>query len=126
MQLIPAMRSVFDLAINLIYPPVCHICESVMDVDRQICQACMDNFSLQQEPHDSFSVAGDIHIDQAWALFEFDEGFQKLIHNLKYAAKRKAVLEVLNHLPRLAIMDFFDDARFTDDQVSEDGELRIG
>lgn len=109
-HLIPdTIGALFTGVIDLIYPPLCLICEERLDhTSPQICQVCLEKFKLIGKPHSEFSVSGEIFISQAWALFEFDEPFQQLIHHLKYSRRRKPVgilldyyeSEILDQIPR--------------------------
>lgn len=63
----------------------------------EICLPCLNGFKLIGAPHEKFSIPGEIHINRAWALFEFDGAFQQLIHHLKYSRRRKPIGIVLNH-----------------------------
>ena len=63
----------------------------------EICKTCLNNFKLIGTPHGQFSVTGDIYLSTAWALFEFDDSFQQLIHHLKYSRRRKPIGVVLDH-----------------------------
>lgn len=84
--------------VDLIYPPQCLICEDRLDhASQQICQECLEKFKLIGKPHSEFSVSGEVYISHAWALFEFDEAFQDLIHHLKYSRRRKPVEVLLDH-----------------------------
>lgn len=64
---------------------------------QQICTGCLEKFKLIGSPHTEFSVEGEIYIYTAWALFEFDEAFQQLIHHLKYSRRRKPIEVLLDH-----------------------------
>jgi len=89
-------RILTDL-VDLVYPPLCLICEQSLAADEdQLCRQCLAGFTLIGHPHQHFSVPGEIFIDTAWALFEFDPPFQDLIHQLKYARRRQPVLRVLD------------------------------
>ena len=83
--------------LDLVYPPLCHICGQTLAENGHICNDCLNAFKFQNFKHEKFSISECIRIDEAWALFEFDENCQKLIHNLKYSGKRQAVLVVLEH-----------------------------
>jgi len=84
--------------VDLIYPPLCLICDNRLEGGySEICPKCLANFKLIGKPHEQFSIPGDVHISKAWALFEFDEPFQNLIHHLKYSRRRKPIGVVLNH-----------------------------
>ena len=92
------LKSVLNAIIDLIYPPLCLICDLRLKKNQQeICLDCLNRFVLLGKPHAQFSVPGEIFIHKAWALFDFDESFQTLIHHLKYSRRRKAVIAVLNH-----------------------------
>ncbi len=92
------LKDLYTGIIDLIYPPLCLICDDRLEHgEMEICPQCLDKFKLIGIPHEQFSVPGDIHIVKAWALFEFDEAFQQLIHHLKYSRRRKPIGVVLNH-----------------------------
>lgn len=95
--IVQVAQSTLKAVIDLIYPPFCHICDHPLEDDSHICESCLQNFQMQEGAHEEFSVSGEIFINKAWALFEFDDAFQKLIHNLKYSGKRKSVLAVLDY-----------------------------
>ncbi len=87
--------------LDLVYPFLCLICEKRLGEDEdQLCTPCLTNFVLLGKPHAKFSVPGEIFLGTAWALFEFDEAFQNLIHHLKYSHRRRPVRVVLDHYQR--------------------------
>ncbi|MBT3252915.1 MAG: ComF family protein [Candidatus Marinimicrobia bacterium] len=91
-------KSLYTGVIDLIYPPLCLICDDRLEQARmEICKTCLNNFKLIGTPHGQFSVTGDIYLSTAWALFEFDDSFQQLIHHLKYSRRRKPIGVVLDH-----------------------------
>lgn len=98
-NLIPdTLKAFYTGVVDLIYPPQCLICDDRLEQSAsEICPSCLEKFKLIGAPHKQFSVTGDIHISRAWALFEFDEPFQQLIHHLKYSRRRKPIGIVLNH-----------------------------
>lgn len=84
--------------VDLVYPPLCLNCGARLEpAEEQLCQACLDGFTLLDKQHEDFSVPGKIYIDAALALFDYDDGFQNLIHHLKYSRRRKSIPVVLNH-----------------------------
>jgi competence protein ComFC len=92
------LKALYTGVIDLIYPPLCLICDDRLErAGMEICNTCLNNFKLIGTPHGKFSVTGDIHISTAWALFEFDDSFQQLIHHLKYSRRRKPIGVVLDH-----------------------------
>lgn len=95
---VKAIRMLFSGLLDLIYPPLCLLCERRLDQNEdQVCLSCLHNFKLIGKAHAQFSVPGEIYLGTAWALFEFDEAFQSLIHHLKYSRRRKPVVTVLDH-----------------------------
>ena len=91
-------KDLYSGIVDLIYPPLCLICDHrLAQEELQVCPACLDKLKLIGIPHEQFSVPGDIHISSAWALFEFDERLQQLIHHLKYSRRRKPIMVVMNH-----------------------------
>ncbi len=93
-----AVRSLFSGVMDLIYPPICLCCEQRLEeYEKELCTSCLSNFKLLGKTHSKFSVPGEIYLDTAWALFDFDEAFQNLIHHLKYSRRRKSVGVVLDH-----------------------------
>ncbi len=84
--------------VDLVYPPLCLVCEiKLVKPEDQLCKSCLQSFKLLRKPHEQFSIPGEIYISTAWALFEFDQAFQNLIHHLKYSRRRKPVLVVLDY-----------------------------
>ncbi|MCF7824770.1 MAG: ComF family protein [Candidatus Marinimicrobia bacterium] len=93
-----AIRPIIHGILDLIYPPLCLVCEKKLtDQEDQICFSCLNGFQLIGKEHDKFSIPGKVFIEKAWALFVFDSAFQGLIHHLKYSRRRKPVLAVLKH-----------------------------
>jgi ComF family protein len=87
--------------IDLVYPPLCLLCEERLAEDQeQICQPCLSSFVLLGKPHTEFSVPHELYIHQAWALFDFDENVKNLIHHLKYSQRRKPILRLLDHFEK--------------------------
>ncbi len=92
------LKALYAGVLDLVYPPLCLICETRLEqAAMEICPLCLQNFKLIGIPHERFSVPGDIYLSTAWALFEFDQPFQQLIHHLKYSRRRKPVGVVLDH-----------------------------
>lgn len=112
-HLIPEiLGTLYTGVVDLIYPPLCLICDHRLEyASQQLCQDCLEKFKLIGKPHTAFSVSEEIFISSAWALFEFDEPFQQLIHHLKYSRRRKPMKvlleyyeeEILTQLPQNAI-----------------------
>jgi len=92
------MKLLINRIVDLVYPPACLVCEQRLDItENQTCHQCLSNFTLLGKAHERFSVPGEIYLNTAWALFDFDPAFQSLIHHLKYSKRRKPILTVLNH-----------------------------
>ena len=92
------LKDLYTGMVDLIYPPLCLICDNRLEQGySELCPTCLANFKLIGKPHKQFSIPGDVHISMAWALFEFDDPFQNLIHHLKYSRRRKPIGVVLNH-----------------------------
>lgn len=92
------LKSLITHLTDLVYPPLCLLCDTrLTETGTHICTPCLSGFTPIGKPHEQFSISGDIYLDTAWALFEFDESFQQLIHHLKYSRRRKPVLQVLDH-----------------------------
>jgi len=92
------IRSLVLGMVDLVYPPLCLICEHHLEnAAQQLCTDCLDGLKLIGRPHAQFSVPGEICIQTAWALFEFDEPLQQVIHHLKYSRRRKPIGRILDH-----------------------------
>ncbi len=101
------LKALYSGIIDMVYPPLCLICDNRLEqAEIELCNSCLNNFKLIGKPHEQFSVPGDIFISTAWALFEFDEPFQQLIHHLKYSRRRKPIGVVLDHY-KSQILDQF-------------------
>jgi len=83
--------------VDLIYPPLCLLCEERLEVDEdQICPTCLGSFKLMGTEHTAFSVPGELYIHTAWAMFDFDKQVKSLVHHLKYSNRRKPVIKLLH------------------------------
>jgi len=92
------IKTLFNGMVDLIYPPLCLICEDRLEQPAQeICLVCLEKFKFLGKAHEQFSVPGDIYLSTAWPLFEFDAAFQQFIHHLKYSRRRKPLAVILNH-----------------------------
>lgn len=78
--------------VNLLYPSVCHICESeLLKNENLICTFCLNDLPVTSYHHDNENPVkklfyGRVKIEKATALLHFRKkaGVQHLIHNLKY------------------------------------------
>ncbi len=83
--------------INLLYPPVCHICEAeLLKNERLICTACLHDlpvtsYHLDNENPVKKVFYGRVKVENATALLHFRKkaGVQQLIHALKYRGQRE-------------------------------------
>ena len=92
------VKKTVNAVIDLIYPPLCLICgQRLLETEDQLCTSCLEGFKFINEAHGDFSISGETYVSKAWALFEYDENFQNLVHHLKYSRRRKPVLTVLEH-----------------------------
>jgi len=100
-KLLKPLTFLVKAIVDLIYPPLCVLCETRLDEDQeQICYACLDGFVLLEHPHTDFSVPGELFIDEAWALFDYEDKVKTLIHHLKYSQRRKPLLRALNYFEK--------------------------
>ena len=111
-QISDPFRTLFTGVVDLIYPPMCLACEQRLHGEEvELCFSCLSSLNTLHKPHEQFSVPGEIHIETAWALFEFDDVFQNLIHHLKYSRRRKAMIVVLDHY-KTHILNLLESSRF--------------
>jgi ComF family protein len=73
----------FDPLVNVIFPPICYICEYYLPADRKIiCQTCWDKIPAFDGQLDT--ALSKRSFDQIFILFEFQDTIRLLIHLLKY------------------------------------------
>ncbi|AVR44546.1 amidophosphoribosyltransferase [Christiangramia fulva] len=83
--------------VNLLYPPVCHICEAeLLKNERIICTACLHDLPVTRYHFDNENPVkkvfyGRAKVENATALLHFRKkaGVQQLIHELKYRGKKE-------------------------------------
>ncbi|TBW29849.1 ComF family protein [Gramella sp. KN1008] len=83
--------------VNLLYPPVCHICEAALLKNEQlICTSCLHDLPVTRYHLDNENPVkkvfyGRVKIKNATALMHFRKkaGVQRLIHDLKYRGHRE-------------------------------------
>lgn len=83
--------------VDLLYPPVCHICEAeLLKNERLICTACLHDlpvtsYHLDNENPVKKVFYGRVKLENATALLHFRKkaGVQQLIHELKYRGQRE-------------------------------------
>jgi len=83
--------------LDLVYPPQCEICGGKLSAPAHlICDGCLQAVPLRgYEIHD-FSVHGEVGLDGAWCLLDFEPTIQTLIHLLKYSRRPNVVLRICN------------------------------
>jgi ComF family protein len=83
--------------VNLLYPPVCHICEAELLKNEQIiCITCLHDLPITKYHLDNDNPVkkvfyGRVKIEKATSLLHFRKkaGVQHLIHDLKYRGHRE-------------------------------------
>jgi competence protein ComFC len=72
-------KSLLDLA----YPPVCWICDSIMQDPGPVCPRCLDKLVPFQSGSNAFP-AGRHNFDRTYILYEFEDSLRRMVHLLKY------------------------------------------
>lgn len=84
--------------LQIIYPPVCFICNKVdsdVDICRAICQDCLKSLKPISKKFIQQKILKRIDhcfLDDLWVPYQFDEIFQKIVHLIKY--------DQMNHLAK--------------------------
>jgi len=69
--------------LDLLYPPVCWICDSIMQDSDPVCPACLDKLVPFQVGANALP-AGHYHFDRCYILYEFEDPLRRMVHLLKY------------------------------------------
>jgi competence protein ComFC len=70
--------------LDVIFPPVCWICENLLEADRKVvCVNCFNAIEKFGENTDEFDDKVFL-FDRVYILFEFDDILRKLVHMIKY------------------------------------------
>lgn len=98
------IRKIKNIIINSLYPPVCPVCEKVIDKKQLICEKCKNEIALVKEPtcvkcgkplntNDKLYCKDcnkKIHIyDKSLAVFEYTKGFKATMYRFKYSNARE-------------------------------------
>ena len=76
-------RQIFDPFIDLIFPPICYICNGYLSQDRKIiCVTCWSEIPEFDGKLDQSLRTRSF--DSLFILFEFEDKIRQLIHLLKY------------------------------------------
>ncbi len=69
---------------NLLYPPVCWLCDRLLKVPEQIvCLECLNKLTPYNYSDNTFQQ--EVHVfDDFYILYEFDETLRRLVHLFKY------------------------------------------
>lgn len=93
--LISPIRSLGVGLIDLIYPPLCEICGRKLPApEHLVCNECLRTVAFRGYRIHDFSVHGEVALDGAWCLLDFEPTIQSLIHLLKYSRRPNVVLRV--------------------------------
>lgn len=80
----------FHILVDFIFPPFCLLCEArLSSVDGLICPRCDQELPLLDQPLKSAErldahTATELHFSHSFAVFEFSDAVQQLIHDMKY------------------------------------------
>jgi competence protein ComFC len=78
--------------LDIIFPPVCWICETILEADRKV--VCVDCFSaIEKFGEKTSEFDNEVFLfDRTYILFEFDDILRKLVHMIKYQNCRSLAL----------------------------------
>lgn len=94
-SILTPLQAFGDGFIDLVYPPQCEICGDKLTAPAHlICDTCLGKVIFHGHVIHDFSVHGEIGLDGAWCLLDFEPTIQKLVHLLKYSRRPKAVLRI--------------------------------
>ncbi len=81
------IQSTFNALLNFVYPPLCHLCEAYLHPDEKlICNTCWQ--SLRRAAPDAQAAGNDFDLDGVYSLWEFGDGVQRIIHEIKFNRKK--------------------------------------
>lgn len=69
--------------LDLVYPPVCWICDSILQNLAPVCPDCLDKLVPFRTVANAFP-AGHHHFDRCYILYEFEDSLRRMVHLLKY------------------------------------------
>ncbi|MCF7797104.1 MAG: ComF family protein [Lentisphaeria bacterium] len=78
--------------IDLLYPPLCEICGEKLTAPTYLaCDDCLGQVAFKGYFLEEFSIHGDVALDGAWCLTDFEPTMQHLVHLLKYSRRTRVV-----------------------------------
>lgn len=87
--------------LDFVFPPVCLLCQKIIDDDAKICTECWDSFTVVDETHPDYIflknrlISGGVIKDFTSSfLFEKEGKFQEAIHLLKYKGIKSVGLKL--------------------------------
>ncbi len=84
------IRDIYYLLLDFIYPNKCLVCkQSVKHNDQSICYSCWDNFDEMPKENMVNKLSVSEGIDSAFSCWNFKNGFDDVIHSLKYSDMAK-------------------------------------
>ena len=95
MKIIPLLQRQLDDLLQLFYPPACLGCQAIIETRSDIAPLCIQCLHrLHPVPvsytrEEVLSRLSPCYLDMIFAVFQFDEVVQKLIHDIKYRKARK-------------------------------------
>ncbi|MBN1780806.1 ComF family protein [bacterium] len=89
-----ALKTVLHALRDFIYPPVCPLCDALLEHDGRLCGRCQQR--LEQKARPVFHGAGDFHhldeplvLDRVLTVWIFSRDLEKLVHLVKYAERKQ-------------------------------------
>ncbi len=77
---------------DLLFPPLCETCNQKMAAHEDlICDDCLRKIPFRGRRTTHFTVAGEVYLDGALVLADFQPEIQHLIHLLKYSRRTRVV-----------------------------------
>jgi ComF family protein len=101
-RVVPGLRTVFDAAVTLVYPPACVACGRATGVPHALCSTCWGEVRFIERPYcerlgtpfavdlgaplmSPAAIADPPVFDRARAVARYDDVARRLVHRLKYS-----------------------------------------
>jgi competence protein ComFC len=97
------MTSVVEGILQILYPPVCIICDKIIDQITDIkiicpeCLAALKPISKEFIQNEILNRLKDCFLDELFVYYQFDEVFQKIIYQIKYGKMNKLAFHIAKY-----------------------------
>jgi ComF family protein len=86
------LKKLWQVFLDLIYPPKCPVCHKVIEIHGQWCTKCMASVLLTREIN--MFAHNLTALDTCYAICDYEAGLKKLLHDIKFRQKAKYALHL--------------------------------